>query len=199
MKNAVIYIHGKYGTAEEGEYYKKFFKEADVIGFEYTSEYPWDFQKEFSNFIENIYTKYKKISIIANSIGAYFTMLSLTNKNIEKAFFISPIVDMEKLITDMMFLENITEKELYKKKKIKTSFGETLSWDYLTFVRKNPIEWNVPTYILYGEKDNLTSYEMILNFTNKSKANLTIMKGGEHWFHTDEQMEFLNNWIKDLA
>ena len=199
MKNVVIYIHGKYGTVEEAEYYKKFFNEADIIGFEYTSEYPWDFQKEFSNFIENIYTKYKKISIIANSIGAYFTMLSLTNKNIEKAFFISPIVDMEKLITDMMFLENITEEELYKKKKIKTSFGETVSWDYLTFARKNPIEWNIPTYILYGENDDLTSYETILNFTNKSKANLTIMKGGEHWFHTDEQIEFLNNWIKNLA
>ena len=199
MKNAVIYIHGKYGTAEEGEYYKKFFKEADVIGFEYTSEYPWDFQKEFSNFIENIYTKYKKISIIANSIGAYFTMLSLTNKNIEKAFFISPIVDMEKLITDMMVSENIMEEELYKKKKIKTSFGEILSWDYLTFARKNPIEWNIPTYILYGENDDLTSYETILNFTNKSKANLTIMRDGEHWFHTDEQIEFLNNWIKNLT
>ena len=199
MKNVVIYIHGKYGTVEEAEYYKKFFNEADIIGFEYTSEYPWDFQKEFSNFIDNIYTKYKKISIIANSIGAYFTMLSLTNKNIEKAFFISPIVDMEKLITDMMFLENITEEELYKKKEIKTSFGEILSWDYLTFARKNPIEWNIPTYILYGENDDLTSYETILNFTNKSKANLTIMKGGEHWFHTDEQIEFLNNWIKNLA
>ena len=199
MKNVVIYIHGKYGTVEEAEYYKKFFNEADIIGFEYISEYPWDFQKEFSNFIDNIYTKYKKISIIANSIGAYFTMLSLTNKNIEKAFFISPIVDMEKLITDMMFLENITEKELYKKKKIKTSFGETLSWDYLTFARKNPIEWNIPTYILYGENDDLTSYETILNFTNKSKANLTIMRDGEHWFHTDEQIEFLNNWIKNLT
>ena len=199
MKNVVIYIHGKYGTVEEAEYYKKFFNEADIIGFEYTSEYPWDFQKEFSNFIDNIYIKYKKISIIANSIGAYFTMLSLTNKNIEKAFFISPIVDMEKLITDMMFLENITEEELYKKKKIKTSFGETVSWDYLTFARKNPIEWNIPTYILYGENDDLTSYETILNFTNKSKANLTIMKGGEHWFHTDEQIEFLDNWIKNIA
>ena len=199
MKNVVIYIHGKYGTVEEAEYYKKFFNEADIIGFEYISEYPWDFQKEFSNFINNIYTKYKKISIIANSIGAYFTMLSLTNKNIEKAFFISPIVDMEKLITDMMVSENITEEELYKKKKIKTSFGETVSWDYLTFARKNPIEWNIPTYILYGENDDLTSYETILNFTNKSKANLTIMKGGEHWFHTDEQIEFLNNWIKNLA
>ena len=199
MENAIIYIHGKYGTAEEAEHYKKIFNEADIIGFEYTSEYPWDFQKEFSNFIENIYTKYKKISIIANSIGAYFTMLSLTNKNIEKAFFISPIVDMEKLITDMMVSENITEEELYKKKKIKTSFGEILSWDYLTFARKNPIEWNIPTYILYGENDDLTSYETILNFTNKTKANLTIMKGGEHWFHTDEQMEFLDNWIKNLV
>ena len=199
MKNVVIYIHGKYGTAEEAEYYKKFFNEADIIGFEYTSEYPWDFQKEFSNFIDNIYIKYKKISIIANSIGAYFTMLSLTNKNIEKAFFISPIVDMEKLITDMMVSENITEEELYKKKEIKTSFGEILSWDYLTFARKNPIEWNIPTYILYGENDDLTSYETILNFTNKSKANLTIMKGGEHWFHTDEQIEFLDNWIKNIA
>ena len=199
MKNVVIYIHGKYGTAEEAEYYRKFFNETDIIGFEYTSEYPWDFQKEFSNFIDNIYTKYKKISIIANSIGAYFTMLSLINKNIEKAFFISPIVDMEKLITDMMFLENITEEELYKKKEIKTSFGEILSWDYLTFARKNPIEWNIPTYILYGENDDLTSYETMLNFTNKSKANLTIMRDGEHWFHTDEQIEFLNNWIKNLT
>ena len=199
MKNAVIYIHGKSGTAEEAEHYKIFFNEADILGFEYTSEYPWDFQKEFSIFIDNIYTKYKKISIVANSIGAYFIMVSLTNKHIEKAFFISPIVDMEKLITDMMLLENITEEELYKKKEIKTSFGETLSLEYLTFIRKNPIEWNIPTYILYGEKDNLTSYETILNFTNKTKANLTIMKGGEHWFHTDEQMEFLDNWIKNLV
>ena len=199
MKNAVIYIHGKYGTAEEGEYYKKFFKETDVIGFKYTSKYPWDFQKEFSNFIDDICTKYKKISIIANSIGAYFTMISLFNKHIEKAFFISPIVDMEKLIIDIMLSENITEEELYKKREIKTSFGETLSWKDLIFTRENHIEWNVPTYILYGEKDNITSYETILNFVNKTKANLTVMKDGEHWFHTEKQMKFLDNWIKNLT
>ena len=196
MKNAVIYIHGKSGTAEEAEHYKIFFNEADILGFEYTSEYPWDFQKEFSIFIDNIYTKYKKISIIANSIGTYFIMLSLSNKHIEKAFFISPIVDMEKLITDMMFLENITEEELYKKKEIKTSFGETLSWEYLSYVRENPISWNIPTEILYGKKDNMTSISTMTDFFKKINAHITTMSDGEHWFHTKEQMCFLDNWIK---
>jgi len=27
---------------------------------------------------------------------------------------------------------------------------------------------------------------------------LTIMKNGEHWFHTEEQMQFLDAWIKRL-
>jgi len=26
-------------------------------------------------------------------------------------------------------------------------------------------------------------------------AELTVMEEGEHWFHTDEQMRFLDNWI----
>lgn len=41
------------------------------------------------------------------------------------------------------------------KKAISTAFGETLSWEYLCFVRENPITWKVPTEILYAEKDNL--------------------------------------------
>lgn len=43
MKNVVIYIYGKYGIVEEVEYYKKFFNEVDIIGFEYIFEYFWDF------------------------------------------------------------------------------------------------------------------------------------------------------------
>ena len=30
------------------------------------------------------------------------------------------------------------------------------------------------------------------------EATLTVMEGGEHWFHTDEQMQFLNDWIKTI-
>ncbi len=71
--------------------------------------------------------------------SAYFTMNALADQAIEKAYFISPVVDIEKLIKDMMTWANVDE------------IGSTL----------------------------------------------TIMKDGEHWFHTEEQMKFLDKWIEE--
>lgn len=102
---------------------------------------------------------------------------------------------MEKLISDMMAWAHVTEKELRAKKETPTDFGETLSWEYLCYVREHPIIWTVPTHILYGERDCLTSYETISAFAEKIHAALTVMPGGEHWFHTEEQMKFLDSWI----
>ena len=123
-------------------------------------------------------------------------MLSLADKPIEKAMFISPIVDMEKLILNIMIWSNVTEEELHKEKVIETSFGETLSWEYLSYVRSHPINWHIPTNILYAENDYLTSLETITNFAHKLGASLTVMNNGEHWFHTEEEMAFLDNWFK---
>ena len=33
-------------------------------------------------------------------------------------------------------------------------------------------------------------------FAERTGASLTVMKDGEHWFHTEEQMSFLFNWIR---
>lgn len=199
MKNAVIYIHGKGGNSAEAEYYKKFFNdEYKIIGFDYKSEFPWDAQIEFSNFFDSITRNCDDIYLIANSLGAYYSMLALSDKKIKKAMFISPIVDMEKLILNMMKMSNVSEEELYKEKELTTTFGETLSWDYLTYVRNNPIEWNVSTDILYAENDFLTSLETMTNFANKTNSSLTIMKNGEHYFYTEEQMNFLDNWFSEF-
>ena len=48
---------------------------------------------------------------------------------------------------------------------------------------------------LYGERDELTDMRTITEFAEKSGAALTVMPGGEHWFHTDEQLRFLDRWI----
>ena len=197
MKNVTVYVHGRGGSANEAKYYRKFFNDNfDIIGFDYKSEKPWDAKIEFVNYFDSIIPRYNKTILIANSIGAYFSMISLANKKIEKAMLISPIVDMERLILDMMIWANVSEEKLNIKKEIETSFGETLSWEYLSYVRENPISWNIPTEILYGKKDNMTSVSTMIDFSKKINANITIMSGGEHWFHTKEQMCFLDNWIK---
>ena len=196
MKDLVIYIHGKGGNIEETNHYQSIFRESDVIGFDYKSQTPWEAEIEFPILYDRYAKSYDSVILIANSIGAYFTMLSLAEKNISQALFISPIVDMEKLIIDMMKWLNITEDELKSKKEVETEFGETLSWEYLSHVKNHPIRWNIPTSILYGEKDNLTSKETITKFAEQISADLTIMENGEHWFHTDEQLNFLDTWVK---
>ena len=100
---------------------------------------------------------------------------------------------MEKLITDMMRWANVTEAELEARGTIHTAFGENLSWNYLCYVRSHPIRWTVPTQILYGSRDDLTSIETIRNFAKNHHAILTIMEGGEHWFHTEFSVLRRNN------
>ena len=192
----VIYVHGKGGRAEEAEQYRPLFPDCDVIGFDYKAQTPWEAAEEFPKFFDAACEKYKSVVLVANSIGAYFAMNALWNKSIEKAYFISPVVDMSRLITDMMAWANVTEDELRERGEIETSFGEKLSWDYLCYAREHPVRWTVPTHILYGEKDNLTSLETISAFAEQIHATLTVMPGGEHWFHTEEQMAYLGEWIK---
>ena len=115
---------------------------------------------------------------------------------IEKAYLISPIVNMERLILDMMQWANVTEEELKARGNIETAFGETLSWDYLCWVRSHPVAWNVPTRILYGSRDHLQSSGTIQAFAGQIGAEVTVMEDGEHWFHTKEQLAVLTEWTQ---
>lgn len=195
MKNKIIYVHGKGGSSEEAEHYRGLFPEAEVVGFDYHAQTPWEAREEFPQFFAEQRKRCDHLTLIANSIGAFFAMSSLDGTLIDQARFISPVVDMEKLIGNMMMWANVTERELAEKSEIPTRFGETLSWSYLCYVREHPIVWQVPTRILYGEHDTLTDLEIISAFAKRVGAELTIMQGGEHWFHTELQMRFLDDWI----
>ena len=199
MKNLIIYVHGKGGSAGEAECYKSLFPKDEVIGFDYRSQTPWEAKKEFSAFFAVQRSQCEHLTLVANSIGAFFALSSLDETLVDRAYLISPIVDMEALICNMMQWANVTEQELAEQREIATDFGETLSWEYLCYVRKHPIIWNVPTCILYGEHDNLTSLETVSAFVKQHQTGLTVMPGGEHWFHTEEQMQFLNHWIRECS
>lgn len=196
MDKAILYIHGKGGNFAEAERYKEICNGFEIVGVDYDVYLPWVVEHSIKAVYDDLRRDYEHISIIANSIGAYFAMHTLQKCNIEKAMLISPILDMEKLICDMMCWAGVTEQELCEKGEIPTDFGETLSWNYLKFVRENPINWPVPTEILYAGKDNLTARETVDAFVKNHNAKLTVMEEGEHWFHTPEQLTFLDEWLK---
>lgn len=196
MKDLVLYIHGKGGSAAESEHYRPLFLDREVIGLDYQTFTPWETGAEILAAVTKLKEQYESITLIANSIGAYFSMHAGIDGLIGRAYFISPIVDMERLILNMMRWANVTEKQLQAEGVIATDFGEDLSWDYLRYVREHPIRWTAPTEILYGSRDNLTAYETISAFADSHNARLTVMEGGEHWFHTAQQMRFLDDWIR---
>lgn len=196
MKHSVVYVHGKGGGADEAEHYRPLFPGCEVIGFDYGAQTPGEAREEFPRFFDSLRAEGCPPTLIANSIGAFFSMTALSVRYVDRALFISPVVDMEKLISDMMVRANVTEDELRARREIPTEFGETLSWDWLCDVRRYPLRWTVPTRILYGERDNLTSLETMTAFAARIGAPLTVMPGGEHWFHTPEQMAFLDRWIR---
>lgn len=137
------------------------------------------------------------ISVFACSMGAYFTLLAYSKESLKQCLFLSPVVNMERIINNMMTWFNIGENRLKAEKEILTPSGQTLYWDYYCYVKEHPIvAWDKPTAILYGSEDKLCEFDIVSEFVNCFDCNLEIMKSGEHYFHTEEQLQFFRQWLK---
>ena len=191
MSTLVVYVHGKGGNAAEAQTYKPQFPGAEVVGFDYRATTPWEAKREFSAYFEEKRRQYDTLILIANSIGAYFCMQAPGAEVVTRAYFISPVVDMERLILRMMQWADVREEDLRERGEIATGSGEALSWEYLSYVRAHPVRWDVPTKILYGGRDELVPREEIRAFAERSGASLAVLPEGGHWFHTAEETDFL--------
>ena len=141
---------------------------------------------------------WKEIFLFANSLGAYFSLLAYTDYPFKSCLFLSPILNMERLIQNMLLWSHTGEQELEEKGLIPTEFGETLDWRYYTYVKEHPIKkWDVPTCILYPSADHLTERNVVDAFVSEFRADLVVFPNGEHWFHTEEQLAFLRQWLEE--
>ena len=196
QKDAVLFLHGLGGSADEAAHYRPLFPDCEVIGLDYHGIEPWSAGEEIRNAVFGLCGEYRSVSLIGYSIGAFLAMHAEIDLLLKKAYFISPVVDMESIILALMAQDGVTEAELAEKGEIQGASGLTLSWAYLSYVRDHAVEWNAPTAILYAERDNLTPRETIEDFAEAHDASLTVMPDGEHWFHTEEQMQFLDDWLR---
>ena len=198
MKRAILYVHGKGGSAGEADRFRAVCPGFDVLGVDYRGELPWEAAPQIAAAYDEARRQYEHIILLANSIGAYFAMLALGDQAPDRALFVSPVLDMERLILDMMAWAGVSEQALCERGEVPTDFGETLSWEYLSYVREHPIAWQAPTEILYAGGDHLVSRQSVERFAAEHGAGLTVLEDGEHWFHTKAQLAFLDNWVKKL-
>jgi pimeloyl-ACP methyl ester carboxylesterase len=204
-KQGYLFLHGQMGHKEEAEAF------AQVVcprGFQVLSIdlpghgtrqnrseelAPWTAVPDIQAALNWASHRWKTVSLRANSIGAYFAMLAFDAP--DHALLVSPILDMERLILTMMGWAGVTEAQLREQAEIATSFGQTLSWKYLCWVREHPLHhWTCPIHILYGGRDNMTSRQIVEEYAQNHNVQLTVMEDGEHWFHTPEQRTILREW-----
>ena len=136
------------------------------------------------------------ISLFACSMGAYFSLLAYRELPLSQCLLLSPVVNMERIIDNMMKWFEVSEERLEKEKEIATPIGQTLYWDYYSYVKDHPVNtWDKQTSILYGSKDEICAFDDINDFTQKFHCDLTVMEGGEHYFHTEEQLSCYRKWL----
>lgn len=194
--SCLVYIHGLYGNKEETNFYTFYSNKYDVIGLDYKDGNPWEVKDQIIKEFTEISNKYKKIYVIANSIGAFYTYMYLSSFKIQLAFFISPLVNMKKVIEKLMRTNRISMKRLKEEKLITLEDGQTLSYDFYESL-SNKDTWTTKTHILYGEKDNIVDKDSIFEFAAHHNSSLTIMKNTKHYFHTPGQLKFIKKWMNE--
>lgn len=141
MKKLVLYLHGKGGSAAESGHYKPLFPDCNVIGLDYHAASPWETGEEIRKAVETLCGSYDEITLIANSIGAFFSLHAGIDRLICRACYISPLVDMEQMILSLLRQTGATEDDLRQHGELPAPFGETLSWNELCYVRTHPVSW----------------------------------------------------------
>jgi len=139
------------------------------------------------------------ICLFACSMGAYFSLLAYRELPLKQCLFLSPVLNMERIINNLMAWFNVSEERLKIEKEVETPIGQTLYWDYYCYVKSHPIDkWDKPTAILSGSDDNISELDMVSDFTIRFGCKLQVWEHGEHYFHTHEQLQYFRQWLRLL-
>ncbi|MBU5435631.1 carboxylesterase [Pseudoflavonifractor sp. MSJ-37] len=205
-----LFVHGQSGRKEEAEPFAQIVCPAggqvlaiDLPGHGERQDrdealLPWTAAPELAQAGTFLRDRWGGFSLLAVSIGAWLSLLALDRP--ERALLVSPVLDMERLIRDMMGWAGVTEDRLRAEGTIPTGFGQTLSWDYLTYVRSHPVhDWGCPVSVLIGGQDQMLHRETAAAFAAHPGRSLTVYEPGEHWFHTPDQLQALAAWERAHA
>ena len=73
---------------------------------------PWHAVPELRDLLSLSGQKWNRLALRAVSLGAWFSLLAFQDRPLDRALFVSPVLDMERLIQEMMSWAGVTESRL---------------------------------------------------------------------------------------
>lgn len=203
----VLHVHGKMSRKEYAEDFARIAQQKgwQTLSFDLPRHgermnsaaecVPFDVVPEVRMLADWVQVHSEHMALYACSLGAYFSLESLTGYSFEKALFQSPIVDMPWLIRQMQQWFHVTDEQLKAAGRIATPVDD-LRWDWHEYaMHKLPQVWSIPTYVLYGGRDNLQSRAVMEAFCAQAGAKLTISEESEHPFMAPQDTPVVREWI----
>lgn len=131
-----LFVHGQFGRKEEALPFAEIVApDAQVLSIDLPNHgtrqnrneefAPWTAAPELTRVMAYARAHWRATNVRATSIGAYFARLAFAAP--EKALFVSPIVDMERLICDRICAAGITEQILHERGMYPAREGDMLS------------------------------------------------------------------------
>ena len=208
-KRVYIYAHGQGGSKDDAELLASVVCEQgrQVISFDLSGHGQRRHEPascdprrpilEFREILSYAKKRWDEVALFAVSLGAWLGLQSFRDDKLSDCLFVSPILDMKYVISNIMRRAGVSEELLKQERMILTHVGQPLFWEYWSFVLNNPItKWETLSRILYAENNDMTPLCIVRNFAQKFDYDLSVMKNGEHWFHTPQQLDYLRSWIK---
>ena len=205
---AYIFVHGKMASKEAA---RDFARIAEERGFQTVSfDLPghgeraaenekcdvWNGARDLKIVAHYAFGRWKRLSLFACSLGAYFSLNAYGDLAFERCLFQSPIVDMEALIGRMMAWFGVSEERLMREKEVDTPI-DILSWAYYGYVKAHPVTaWPFPTSILYAGKDELQTRAEMEAFSRRFGCALTVSEESQHPFMEPGDEKIVAEWIR---
>ena len=202
-----LFVHGKMSNKEDAAGFASMAEEKgyQTISFDLPehgerSEEDYEFHifnamKDLNIMADYVFARWNKVALYGCSIGAHFSLYTYLNRPFTKCLFQSPILDMKYLIEQMFNWFQITPELLEQQGAIETPI-DTMRWDYYQYIQAHPVtRWEIPTCILYGDRDDLQSIRVVEDFARRFGCSLTVSEGSEHPFMKERDQEVVRNWL----
>ena len=157
---------------------------------------PMDASPEVRAFARLARSQSIEVSLLANSIGAYFSLCDTPAGTFKHAWLVSPLLDLEYYIRDMMAEYSVTDEQLEAQTVIHTRRG-VLDWPYLRFVEEHPAKLDTPSWMIRGDQDEVVPLDTLSRFVGAPGVELVQVEGGQHFLGRPPHLDTVVAWFEE--